>query len=182
MRACRIPAPSPSPRSSGCLASPQRGCWTATPASRQRPRQDPAAWAQGAMPVRPPGARDDDPCEVHVSRRLLEALCPRGQGKTYASRQGVLCGLVWQEVAASTRPRTGLSALRHKVTGAAPPWRGAHGGAGRQAGTTLVAGVTNVAPSQPGGISGDCRAQSHRHSTSPGHPVWSQYFNSPSEV
>ena len=43
----------------------------------------------------------------------------------------------------------GLSSLRQKVTGSAPPWGAERGIPGQQAGAALVAGATNVAPSQP---------------------------------
>jgi hypothetical protein len=43
----------------------------------------------------------------------------------------------------------GLSSLRQKVTGGALPWGAERGIPGQQAGATLVAGATNVAPSQP---------------------------------
>jgi hypothetical protein len=42
-----------------------------------------------------------------------------------------------------------LPSLRQKVTGGALPWGAACGIPGQQAGAALVAGATNVAPSQP---------------------------------
>jgi hypothetical protein len=85
---------------------------------------------------------------------------PSRRGKIDASRQDFLCGLFSQEVTERMRDSQGLPALRQKVTGGAPLWDTGRGRPGQQAGATLVAGATNVAPSPPWkGYTGNARTQ-----------------------
>jgi len=82
-------------------------------------------------------------------RRHVRPVFTPGEGKTCASPQGFSLGLCLQEVAEQKRHGTALLPLRRKVTGAAPPWRPGRGRRGPSSGATMVAGATNVVPSQP---------------------------------
>ena len=56
--------------------------------------------------------------------------------------------LLRQQVVGKERRGTARPPLRRKLTGELPPWGAGRDRAGQQAGATLVAGATNVAPSQ----------------------------------
>ena len=58
-------------------------------------------------------------------------------------------GFFHQEVVENETHGTGLRSQRQKLTGDAPSWWVGRGRSGQQANATLIAGATNVAPSQP---------------------------------
>src|SRR5262249_16667362 len=72
-----------------------------------------------------------------------------GESKSYTSLYGVLFGLVSEEIAGYKGLGTALRPLRQKLTCNLPPGWAGRGRAGPQAAATLVAGATNVTPSQP---------------------------------
>ena len=79
---------------------------------------------------------------------VLCAVYTQGEGKSYASLQGGLKGLVSQEVVERKGLSTALRPLRQKMTGdLSPRWAGSCK-AGSQATATPGIGATNVAPSQ----------------------------------
>ena len=79
---------------------------------------------------------------------FLCAVYTQGEGKSYASLQGGLKGLVSQEVVERKGLSTALRPLRQKMTGdLSPRWAGSCK-AGSQATATPGIGATNVAPSQ----------------------------------
>src|SRR5262249_49906561 len=86
--------------------------------------------------------------DLECCTRPLRPVSIAGEGKTCASRPDVRCGLVPQEVGENTRHGKGLTLLRHKVTGEGLPEGAGRGIPGQPSPATLVAGATNVAPSQ----------------------------------
>jgi hypothetical protein len=76
-------------------------------------------------------------------------------GCLHSRRRQNLCQLVGLSLRAflsrgyrKPEARQGVAPLRQKVTGDALPWGAGRGRPGQQVGATLVAGATNVAPSQ----------------------------------
>ena len=130
-----------------CSTQPPHAYWPTSAARAQHAARPPVRQSSLCNSVPSPAALT---CRTSAasSRPALWTLCLPEEGKTDATRQGLLEGLLSQGVAEHARHGTALLFLRRQVTGNTPPRSGEQGISGPQAGATTVADATNVAPSQ----------------------------------